>query len=116
MANTIAGRINLLTDQSAPTVGDVQPSLTPNTSCITKPTTKIGIEISSRDTTSTLESNQPLRLRPAIVPSVMPRTASITRAMKARVAVTGKVCLIRSKTGCPEKVLPKLKVIAFLTN
>ena len=112
MASTIAGRIRLPMFQSPPTVTGAMPSLTPKVSCMTKPTTKIGIDISRRDSRSIEESKTPLRRRPAIVPITTPITASMASAMTARVTVTGNVWRIRSMTGWPEKVLPKSRVTA----
>jgi hypothetical protein len=56
------------------------PSLMPRRNCRTKPRTKVGTEISRSENTRIVESNQPPRRTPAMVPSVIPKMDSMARA------------------------------------
>ena len=80
---------------------------------MTKPVTKVGTEISSRETIRMTVSYHLPFLRPEIMPKTTPKIASNTNAIKPSLMVTGKARVISSRTGWPAKVSPKFKVSAF---
>ena len=57
--------------------------------CRTKPMTKVGTAMTTRESTRTVASNQPPFLTPAMRPKPMPAMASKARAMRESLMVIG---------------------------
>src|SRR5690625_4017424 len=102
-------------DSSLPTVTGSRSQRIPTMYWNTKPVTKEGTAITSKETTSTVESKKPPRRIPENTPKAIPKMVSKMIAINASLSVTGKTLLMTSVTGTPEKVVPKSKVRIPLT-
>ncbi|CAM5677775.1 hypothetical protein SCANM63S_08689 [Streptomyces canarius] len=72
--------------------------------------TKVGTEITTRVSSSTVVSTGRPRLRPVTTPSVMPMTISNRIATIVSRMVTGNAVPISSVTFCPLNAVPKSPV------
>src|SRR5699024_9218629 len=113
--STMAGMSSDWKDSSLPTVTGSKSQRMPTMYWKTKPVTKEGTAITSRETTNTVETKNPPRRIPENTPKAMPKMVSKIMAMKASLSVTGKTFRMTSVTGTPEKVVPKSRVKIPLT-
>ena len=76
----MAGIVRLRMSTTCEAVVGRRASWTPRTYWRTKPRTKVGTEMRSRETTRIVESNHFPRRMPAMTPRAMPRMVSMARA------------------------------------
>ena len=111
--STMAGNMSSPNVGSALAVTGMRLHCTPKKYWPAKPVTKVGTEMSSRETMRITESYHLPFLRPEMMPNTTPKIASKQNAMTASLMVTGNARAISSMTGWPAKVLPKSSVNAF---
>src|SRR5699024_246019 len=108
--STMAGMSSDWKDSSLPTVTGSKSQRMPTMYWKTKPVTKEGTAITSRETTNTVESkNQPRRI-PENTTKAMPKIVSKIIDMKYSWSVTRKTYRITSAIGAAEMDVPKLRV------